>query len=172
MIFTHSTAEVSPKARVGDGTKVWNQAQVREGAVIGKDCIIGKNAYIDKNVKIGNRVKIQNNVSVYDGVTVEDDAFLGPHCVFTNDLRPRSFKADWKVIKTLVKKGASIGANATIVCGVTLGEYCMVAAGAVVTKDVPAHALVAGNPARQAGWVCECGEKRESCDACGWRRKK
>lgn len=156
-VFIHPTAEVSERADIGDGTKIWNLAQVREDSVIGERCIISKNVYIDEKVKIGNRVKIQNNVNVYHGVTVEDDVFLGPSMTFTNDMFPRAFNADWKITDTLVKKGASIGANATIVCGNTIGEYAMVGSGSVVTKDVPAYALVAGNPARLIGWVCKCG---------------
>ena len=155
--WKHPSAMVSPKARLGAGTKVWVNAQIREDAVIGKDCIISKDVYIDKGVHVGDRVKVQNGVSVYAGVTVEDDAFLGPHCVFTNDLRPRSFNSDWEIVPTSVGKGASIGAGAVIVCGVEIGAYAMVGAGAVVTKDVPAHALVVGNPARVRGYVCRCG---------------
>lgn len=168
-IFVHETAEVDPKAQIGDGTKVWNQAQVRE-CVVGEKCIISKNVYLDAGVVIGSRVKIQNNVNVYHGVTVEDDVFLGPSMTFTNDLYPRAFNDEWKVTETHVKKGASIGANATIVCGVTIGEYALVGSGSVVTKNVPAHALVVGNPARQIGWVCECGQKlneKGCCENCG-----
>lgn len=169
-IFIHPTAEVSEGASIGEGTKIWNQAQVREGASIGEGCIISKNVYIDENVQIGSHVKIQNNVNVYHGVTVEDDVFLGPSMTFTNDMYPRAFNADWKVTETRVRKGSSIGANATIRCGIEIGEYAMVGAGSTVTKDVPAHALVAGNPARQIGWVCKCGAKLDSdgkCPECG-----
>ena len=160
-VFIHPTAEVSPKARIGDGTKIWHHAQVRENAIIGKNCILGKGVYIDKNVHIGNNVKLENRVSVFDGVSIEDDVFVGPHVTFTNDLKPRSFVKDWKIVKTLVKKGASIGANSTIICGITIGEYAMIGAGSVVTKDVPDHTLVYGNPARIRGFVCKCGEKLE-----------
>lgn len=146
--FVHKTAEVSDKAKIGKNTKIWNQAQVRENAEIGENCIISKNVYIDEHVKIGNNCKIQNNVNVYHGVTIEDDVFCGPSMTFTNDLFPRAFNNDWKITETLVKKGASIGANSTIVCGVTIGEYAMVGAGSVVTKDVEPYTLVAGNPAK------------------------
>lgn len=169
-IFIHGTAEVSEKASVGDGTKIWNYAQVREEAVIGDHCILGKNVYIDKGVHIGNRVKIQNNVNVYHGVTIGDDVFLGPSMTFTNDLFPRAFSEEWEVYRTEVKMGASIGANATIVCGHTIGKYAMVGAGSVVTEDVSDYALVVGNPARQIGWVCECGNRLDDtgrCPKCG-----
>jgi acetyltransferase-like isoleucine patch superfamily enzyme len=170
-IFIHPTAEVSSGAKIGAGTKIWNNAQVREDAKIGESCIISKNVYIDTKAIIGNRVKIQNNVNVYHGVTIEDDVFLGPSMTFTNDFRPRAFNEDWKITETLVKKGASIGANATIVCGVSIGEYAMVGAGSVVCKDVEPFSLVAGNPARKIGYVCRCGEKLDadlSCKKCGF----
>jgi len=170
MVFIHPTAEVSPDAVIGEGTKIWNQAQVREGAQIGESCVISKNVYIDTQVTIGSRVKIQNNVNLYHGVTIEDDVFLGPSMTFTNDLFPRAFREDWKLSGTLVQKGASIGANATIRCGVTIGAYAMIGAGSTVTKDVPPHALVVGNPAHQVGWVCVCGAKLLAdgqCTRCG-----
>ncbi len=173
--FIHPTADVSDKAVIGDGTKIWNQAQVREGAVIGKNCIISKNVYIDSDVRIGNRVKVQNNVNVYHGVDVEDDVFLGPSMTFTNDFYPRAFNSDWKVTGTKVREGASLGANVTVVCGNTLGRYCMIGSGSVVTKDVPDYALMAGNPARRIGWVCKCGQKLGQnlvCASCGLRYKK
>ena len=148
-IYIHPTAEVSGQARIGEGTKIWNLAQVREESVIGENCIISKNVYIDTKAVLGNRVKVQNNVNVYHGVEVEDDVFLGPSMTFTNDFYPRAFNEDWEITNTYVKRGASIGANATIVCGITIGEYAMVGSGSVVTKDVQAYALVVGNPARQ-----------------------
>lgn len=152
----HPTAIVEPGATLGDGTSVWHHSHVRADATIGRGCTIGKNVYVDAGVHIGNRVKIQNNVSVYQGVSVGDDVFLGPSCVFTNDRYPRAVGA-WEVVATTVARGASVGANATIVCGVELGEWCVIGAGAVVTHDVLPHQLVLGNPARPAGWVCECG---------------
>jgi len=156
-VYIHPTAVVEEDVVIGSGTRIWHFVHIRKGARIGKNCNIGKGVYIDKNVVIGDNVKIQNFVSIYYGVTLEDDVFVGPHATFTNDLYPRSFNADWQVVPTIVKKGASIGANATIVCGVTIGEYAMVGAGAVVTKDVPAFGLVYGNPARLKGFVCYCG---------------
>ncbi|MFN8177000.1 MAG: acyltransferase [bacterium] len=155
--FIHPTADVDPSASIGRGTKIWNNVQIRERAVIGEGCIVGKSVYIDHTVSIGNHVKIQNGVSIYHGVTIEDDVFLGPHMTFTNDLYPRAFDPEWHVVKTVARRGASVGANVTIVCGVELGEYCMIGAGAVVTKDVPAHALVIGNPGRIAGFVSVMG---------------
>jgi acetyltransferase-like isoleucine patch superfamily enzyme len=166
-VYIHPTSDVSPEAKIGDGTKIWQHCQVRENAEIGENCILSKGVYIDAGVVIGNNVKIQNGVSVYHGVTLEDGVFCGPHCVFTNDKRPRSINPDgslkgsedWVVSETLVKKGASIGAHATIICGNTLGEWSMVGAGAVVTKDIPDYGLVIGNPAHLIGFVCPCGER-------------
>ncbi len=169
-IYIHPTAEVSKDAFIGKGTKIWNNAQIREKAYIGEDCTISKDVYIDKEVKIGSRVKIQNRVNVYNGVTVDDDVFLGPSMTFTNDMYPRSFNDEWKIVCTYVKKGVSIGAGAIIRCGVTIGEYAMVGAGSVVTKDVMPYSLVLGNPASHVGWVCCCGEKldyRLRCGRCG-----
>lgn len=161
-VFVHPTAEVSPKAKIGAGTKIWNQSQVRENAVIGRNCIISKDCYIDHAVRIGDGCKIQNGVSVYHGVELEDGVFLGPHSVFTNDLYPRATNKEWTVIPTHVCKGASVGAGAVIICGNTLGSYCMIGSGAVVTKDVPPHAMVVGNPARIIGYVCFCGRPLSS----------
>ena len=162
----HPTAEVSEKAKIGEGTGIWHQAQVREDVSIGENCIIGKGVYVDAGVSIGNNVKIQNYVSVYHGLTIEDGVFIGPHVCFTNDMRPRainpdgSLKAadDWVLSETLVKRGAALGANSTIRCGITIGEWAMVGSGSVVTKDIPAHGLVYGNPAQLRGFVCACGE--------------
>ena len=159
--FVHETAEISKGAKIGKNTKIWHQSQVREEAEIGENCIISKCVYIDFGVKIGNNVKIQNGVSVYHGVIIEDEVFLGPHMTFTNDLYPRAFNSNWKCVNTLVKRGASIGANATIICGIIIGEYAMVGSGAVVTKNVPAYGLVFGNPAKLKGFVCKCGKKKK-----------
>jgi len=158
-VFIHKTAEVSSRAKIGNGTKIWNQVQVRENCLIGNNCILSKDVYIDFDVIIGNNVKIQNGVSIYHGVEIEDDVFLGPHMVFTNDLYPRAYIGDFKVFKTIIKKGASIGANSTIVCGTTIGEYSMIGAGTVITKDVPNNALVIGNPGRIVGFVGKLGKK-------------
>ena len=159
--YIHPTANVSDQAIIGDGTKIWINSQIREKSKIGSNCIISKDTYIDTEVKIGNNCKIQNSVSVYHGVTIEDDVFVGPNACFTNDKVPRAFDPEWKITPTFVKKGASIGANSTIVCGITLGEYCMVAAGSVVTKDVEPYSLVMGNPARHYSYVDKMGNKIE-----------
>jgi UDP-2-acetamido-3-amino-2,3-dideoxy-glucuronate N-acetyltransferase len=153
----HETAIVEPDAVVGAGTRVWHHAHVRSGARVGAGCVLGKGVYVDRGAVIGDRVKVQNNVSIFDGVTIEDDVFVGPGATFTNDKQPRAFSTDWTVVPTTVRAGASIGANATVVCGVEIGGYAMVAAGAVVTRDVAAHEVVAGNPAATLGWVCRCG---------------
>jgi UDP-2-acetamido-3-amino-2,3-dideoxy-glucuronate N-acetyltransferase len=155
--FKHPTAIVESD-NIGDGTKIWHFAHVREGAKLGKNCIVGKSVYIDADVEIGNGVKIQNFVSVYKGVRIEDDVFVGPSVTFTNDRYPRSFQWDEeKIIPTVVKRGASIGANSTIICGVTINEYVIIGAGSVVTKEVPPFGLVYGNPAELKGFVCQCG---------------
>ncbi len=172
-VFVHPSAVVDDGADIGPGTKVWHFVHVSGGAKIGKNCVLGQNVYVGNKVVIGNNVKIQNNVSVYDNVTLEDDVFCGPSMVFTNDLTPRAaFPKNGEFIDTIVRKGATIGANATIICGVELGEHCFIGAGTVITKDVPAHALVVGNPARQIGWSCLCGkrlvERRPiTCEGCG-----
>ncbi len=158
-VFIHSSAHVDSKAKIGEGTKVWINAQIRENSSIGKNCIISKDTYIDTGVTIGNRCKIQNGVSIYQGVSLEDDIFVGPNATFTNDKVPRAFDENWQITPTFIKKGASIGANATIVCGVTIGEYAMVAAGSVVTKDVEPYTLVMGNPAKFYSYIDKIGNK-------------
>jgi acetyltransferase-like isoleucine patch superfamily enzyme len=157
--FVHPTAEVHPSAIIGEGSRVWINVQVRENARIGSGCILSKDVYVDAGVSIGDRCKVQNGVSVYQGVTVADDVFIGPDAVFTNDLVPRAFNAGWTITPTRVERGASIGANATIVCGTTIGEYAMVAAGSVVTRDVPPFTLVRGNPARPCARIDRDGNK-------------
>jgi UDP-2-acetamido-3-amino-2,3-dideoxy-glucuronate N-acetyltransferase len=161
LFYAHGSAEIHPSTEVGPGTKIWHQAQIRENVRIGANCVISKDVYIDTGVSIGDRVKIQNGVSVYRGVILEDDTFVGPHAAFTNDLTPRSFSDEWEIVPTHVRRGAAIGANATIVCGVTLGPYCMVAAGSTVTHDVPPHALVIGSPARVVSYICRRGHRME-----------
>lgn len=156
--FIHESAIVDAGAKVGNGTKIWHFTHVMGTSEIGENCVLGQNVFVGNKVKMGNNVKVQNNVSLYEGVVCEDDVFLGPSMVFTNVINPRSAvnrKEEFK--KTLVKKGVSIGANATIVCGITLGEYCFIGAGAVVTKDVKPFALMVGVPARQKGWVSKSG---------------
>lgn len=170
--FIHESSYIDKDVKIGEGTKVWHFCHVQEGADIGENCSLGQNVNIGSRVKIGSGVKIQNNVSVYEGVELEDYAFCGPSMVFTNDLTPRSKypKGPGGFKKTLVRYGASIGANATIVCGNTIGRWAMIASGAVVTKDVKDYALMAGVPAKQIGWVCECGTPLKeglSCEVCG-----
>lgn len=157
--YIDPTAIVHPDAKLGTGVMIWNWTKVREGAVIGDDTNIGQSAYIDFDTKIGARCKIQNGVSVYHGVTIGNDVFLGPNATLTNDLVPRAHSTQWAITKTNINDGVSIGANATIVCGVTLGAHCMVAAGAVVTKDIPPHALVMGCPARIVDYVTISGKR-------------
>jgi UDP-2-acetamido-3-amino-2,3-dideoxy-glucuronate N-acetyltransferase len=159
--YSHDSAIVED-ASIGEGTKIWHFAHVRSGAKIGKNCNIGKGVYIDTDAVIGDNVKIQNFVSVYKGVTIEDDVFVGPSVTFTNDKHPRAFQwSDEDLVNTLIKKGASIGANSTIVCGNTIGKYAMIGAGSVVTKDVPDHNLFIGAPAKLHGYICFCGRKLE-----------
>jgi UDP-2-acetamido-3-amino-2,3-dideoxy-glucuronate N-acetyltransferase len=174
--FAHKTAEIDKNVKIGDHTKIWHFSHILSGSNIGKSCNIGQNVVIGPDVKIGNQCKVQNNVSVYKGVTLEDGVFCGPSMVFTNIYNPRAeiSKMD-QVRPTLVKKGATIGANATIICGTTLGKYCFVGAGALVNKNVPDHALVVGNPAKQIGWACQCGERLADdleCPFCGNKYKK
>jgi len=185
-ITIHPTADVSVNAQIGDGSRVWHQAQIREGSQIGRNCIISKGVYIDSGVSIGDNTKIQNYVSVYHGVTIEDGVFIGPHVCFTNDMNPRainrdgSLKAanDWHLTETLIRRGAALGANSTIICGITIGEWAMVGAGSVVTRSIPAYGLVWGNPGRLHGFVCACGARlrlvsrqadsvQTRCSACG-----
>lgn len=177
--FVHQSSYVDEPCTIGKGTKIWHFTHIMPNCEIGDNCNIGQNVVISSGVTLGNNVKIQNNVSVYTGVTCEDDVFLGPSCVFTNVINPRSHvsrKDEYK--ETVVKRGASIGANATIVCGHNIGKYAFIGAGTVVTKDVPDYALMVGNPARQLGWMCQCGEKihfKENdtvCSVCSKQYKK
>jgi UDP-2-acetamido-3-amino-2,3-dideoxy-glucuronate N-acetyltransferase len=177
--YAHPTAVVESED-IGEGTRIWHFAHVRQGSKIGKNCNVGKSVYVDTEAVIGDNVKIQNFVSVYKGVVIEDDVFIGPSATFTNDLYPRAFVWDEEhVVPTLVRRGASIGANSTVICGVTIGEYAMVGAGSVVARDVPPFALVLGNPAEVRNWICYCGRRLENvlregetgtvyrCSACG-----
>jgi acetyltransferase-like isoleucine patch superfamily enzyme len=166
-IRIHPSADVSEKAEIGEGSIIWHQAQVRDGACIGRNCILGKGVYIDTGVIIGDNVKIQNYVSVYHGVTLEDGVFVGPHVCFTNDLRPRAINPDgslksandWQISKILIRSGASLGGNATIICGVTIGRWALIGSGSVASRDVPDYGLAWGNPARLHGYVCPCGAR-------------
>lgn len=172
----HASSYVDEGAVVGSGTKIWHFSHIMAGAKIGANCSLGQNVNVGGGATIGNGVKIQNNVSIYDDMILEDEVFCGPSCVFTNVINPRAFierKHEYRA--TIIRRGATIGANATVVCGVSLGEYCFIGAGSVVTKDVPAHALVYGCPARQRGWVCRCGNALDEhllCKACGSRYRK
>ena len=158
-IYVHPTSVVDENVEIGEGTKVWHFSHIQSGARIGKNCSLGQNVNVSRNVLIGNGVKVQNNVSIYEGVELEDYVFCGPSCVFTNDLTPRArYPKENKYKRTLIKQEATLGANCTIVCGNIVGEYAMVAAGAVVSKNVEPYALVAGVPAKRIGWVCECGQ--------------
>lgn len=156
----HHTTVVEEGAKIGEGTKIWHYAHIREYAEIGKDCVIGKDVYIDHHVKIGNGCKIENGVSVYTGVTLEEDILVGPNVTFTNDKYPRAFPHTWKVVPTFIRKGVGIGAGSMIVCGVEIGMYALIGAGSVVTMDIPAYALVYGNPAKFISWICKCGQVR------------
>lgn len=164
LYFVHESSYIDKDVQIGEDTKIWHFCHIQSGASIGKSCSLGQNVNVSNNVKIGNGVKIQNNVSVFEGVELEDDVFCGPSMVFTNDLTPRSRypKGRDGYRKTLIKHDATLGANCTIVCGHTIGEFATVAAGAVVTGDVKPHALIAGVPAKQIGWVCECGQVLDS----------
>ena len=177
--FVHASSCVDDNVKIGKGTKIWNFSHILKGSDIGKNCVIGQNVMIGPEVTVGNGCKIQNNVSIYKDVTLEDDVFCGPSCVFTNVINPRAFISRKKEFrKTLVKKGATIGANATIVCGNDIGRYAFIGSGAVVTKDVPDFALVYGNPAKPQGWMCECGIRLEFkkdkaiCKACNKKYRK
>jgi UDP-2-acetamido-3-amino-2,3-dideoxy-glucuronate N-acetyltransferase len=172
--FAHESSYIDDGAIIGAGTKIWHFSHVMPGAVIGERCNLGQNVVVMPGTRIGNNVKIQNNVSIYEGVELEDDVFCGPSCVFTNVMNPRShWPRKNQYQRTVVKRGGSIGANATIVCGVTLGEYAFIGAGAVVTADVPPYGLMVGVPARRVGWMCQCGDHlhvsagRAACDVCG-----
>jgi UDP-2-acetamido-3-amino-2,3-dideoxy-glucuronate N-acetyltransferase len=172
--FVHPTAVVDEPSNIGSGSRIWHFSHVMSGARIGERCILGQNVFVGSRASLGNGVKVQNNVSIYDTVSLEDDVFCGPSVVFTNVMIPRAFierKSEYR--PTVVKRGSSLGANATIVCGVVIGEYSLVGAGAVVTHDVPAYGLVLGTPARRTGWVCQCGirlavgEGPRICETCG-----
>ncbi|MBZ0301532.1 MAG: N-acetyltransferase [Anaerolineae bacterium] len=172
-MFVHPTAEVEEGAIIGAGSKIWHLCHIRRQARIGEDCVLGRGVFVDAGVEIGSRVKIQNYVSVFHGVTIEDGVFVGPHVCFTNDMRPRAVNPDmsaksaddWTLVETLVKAGAALGANSTIVCGTTIGRWAMVGAGSVVTRDVPDYGLVVGNPARLIGYVCACGNRQDTLEA-------
>lgn len=175
--FVHPTSIVDDDVEIGEGTKIWHFSHIQSGARIGKNCSFGQNVNVSNNVKVGNGCKVQNNVSLYEGVELEDYVFCGPSCVFTNDLTPRAKypKGHAGYKKTLVKEGASIGANATVVCGHTIGKWALIGAGAVVTSNVPDHALMLGVPARQKAWACECGELLPDgliCSKCGRKYHK
>ena len=172
--FVHESSYIDEGVIIGESTKIWHFCHVQKGAQIGDGCSLRQNVNISNNVKIGNRVKIQNNVSVYEGVEIEDDVFLGPSCVFTNDLTPRAGfpKGHENYKKTFIRRGASIGANATIVCGHEVGKCALIGAGAVVTSNVKKHALMLGVPAKHCGWICECGEKLDSSLTCRNCNKK
>ncbi len=163
----HPSAHVSKDAEVGEGTRVWHEVQIREGAKVGKNCTLGKCVYVGKNVVVGDNCKIQNRASLYQGVKVGSDVFIGPHVIVTNDRHPRADSPDWKVVETIIEDGASIGANSTIMCGITICEHAMIGAGSVVTRDVGPHELVMGNPATKRGYVCSCGRTLDEDNHCG-----
>jgi UDP-2-acetamido-3-amino-2,3-dideoxy-glucuronate N-acetyltransferase len=175
--YIHPSADVSPQATLGPGTRIWHQAQVREGVCLGANCIVGKGAYIDFDVPIGANSKIQNGVYVYHGAVIDEGVFLGPGVILTNDRLPRAINpdgslksdADWEVSGVSIKRGASVGARAVVLPGVTISEFAMIGAGAVVTRDVPAHGLVYGNPARLHGYVCRCGRPLYEAESNQWR---
>jgi UDP-2-acetamido-3-amino-2,3-dideoxy-glucuronate N-acetyltransferase len=174
--FVHPTAIVEPGADVGEDCRIWHHCHLRTGARVGARTSLGMNVFVDEGALVGDECKVQNNVSIYRGVTLEDLVFVGPSAVFTNDLNPRAERSDWVPLPTLVKRGASIGANATILCGITIGSFALVGAGAVVVENVGPHELVVGNPARRLGWVCACGQEIQrggnalsaaACQSCG-----
>ena len=181
-VFIHPSADVSPQARIGAGSRIWHQAQIREGVVLGENCIVGKGVYIDFGVTVGNNVKIQNGAMLYHGLAIEDGVFVGPQVCLTNDRNPRAITSDgllkaaddWTVGCTTVRYGASLGAGAIVLPNVVIGRFAMVAAGALVTKNVPDHTLVLGMPARTVGYVCRCGLRLQpsgdswQCQQCGW----
>jgi UDP-2-acetamido-3-amino-2,3-dideoxy-glucuronate N-acetyltransferase len=175
MFHVHPSAVIDDDVEIGDGTRIWHFVHVSSGARIGRNCVLGQNVYVGSGVHIGDGVRVQNNVSIYTGVRIEDDAFLGPSCVFTNVVNPRAFierKDEFR--PTRVGRGATVGANATVLCGLDLGDYCLLGAGCVALQDVSAHALVVGNPARRIGWVCRCAGRlpegeEVTCAACGAR---
>ena len=177
--FAHPTTVIDEPVEIGEGTKIWHFSHVMSGARIGRNCIIGQNAFISSGAILGNNIKIQNDVSIFDGVILEDDVFCGPSMVFTNVFNPRSFISRRKEFRqTVVGRGATIGANATVICGNKIGQYAFIGASSVVTKDVPDYALVYGNPGKVKGWVCQCAEEiafrsgRAKCQACGKRYRK
>jgi UDP-2-acetamido-3-amino-2,3-dideoxy-glucuronate N-acetyltransferase len=179
--FVDETAIVEDDVTIGERTHIWHHCHIRRGATIGRECTLGKNVFVDAGTVIGNRVKIQNNVSVFAGVHLADDVFVGPSAVFTNDLLPRAHARRWTLRETIIQRGAAIGANATLLCGIQVGEWAMIGAGAVVTRSVDPHELIVGNPAHRLGWVCRCGSvlvrtseslsRSLQCEHCGtWTR--